>query len=436
MKTTIPETERDNTYSSRETWPPYTYRDYSNIAPETYKEFMEFLSTENTSNKVMELQPWISFCDSKCTFCFYPTNPYSSSLLELYLKALKKELDMYAKTKYIQTSKFDEIVLGGGTPSLLSIGQMIDLIKYCEKNFNTADEYMIKVSGTSRSFDEKKLAAAAEYGVYQVDIGAQTFDNKLRKMLNLPDSAEHLEQEIKTARKLGLCTCIDIMYNIPGQTLESWIDSVKKAIELDVEVDCYCLEVQPGTILYNQMKTGQAPPQPDQQLEKKMYVTAYELFTQAGYKPVGHDRFSRVEWHFKENCLNQWPWAGILTTGSGCIMGYLQRFSYSNIESAKDYIAAINEGRFPIAKLSKSTDQDMMRKVMTKLYIRLPINKLEFKEKFGKLPEDVYPEQLKRLKEKGLIEINEKEIRLTKLGDLWKANIAWEFAPKNLAQNK
>ena len=109
-------------------------------------------------------------------------------------------------------------------------------------------------------------------------------------------------------------------------------------------------------------------------------------------------------------------------------MGYLQKFSYSNIDLANDYIATVNDGRFPIAKLSKSTDQDMMRKVMTKLYLRLPVDKQEFNERFGKLPEEVYPEQLKRLKEKGLIEINEKEIRLTKLGDLWKANIAWEFA--------
>ena len=108
-------------------------------------------------------------------------------------------------------------------------------------------------------------------------------------------------------------------------------------------------------------------------------------------------------------------------------MGYLQRFSYSNIESAKDYIAAVIEGKLPIAKLSESTEKEMIRKVMTKLYLRLPVDKREFKEKFGKLPEDVYPEQLKRLTEKGLITIDEKEIRLTKLGDLWKANIAWEF---------
>jgi len=422
-----PSPEKENTYNQRESWPPYTYRDYADIAPETYNSFMEFLSTENTSNKVMELQPWISFCDSRCTFCYYPNNPYSLSLMEPYLEALKKELMMYANTKYVQTSEFDEIVLGGGTPSLMSKEQMFGLIKFCEDNFNTVDDYFIKITGSSRSFDRDKLVAAAEYGVYQVDMGAQTFDNKLRRMLNLPDSAEHVAEEIKAARKLGLCVCIDIMYNIPGQTLKSWTDTVKRAIELDAEVDAYCLQVYPETILYKQMQTGQAPPQGDEELQKQMYTTAYSLFTEAGYKPIGHDRYSRDEWHEKENCINGWPWAGILTTGAGCFMGYLQRFSYSNIENAKDYIQVVNQGRYPIAKLSESTEKDMMRKVMTRLYIRLPVDKVEFKEKFGKLPEDVYPEQLNRLNEKGLIQIDDKEIKLTELGDLWKANIAWEF---------
>jgi len=194
MKQSRPETEKEDTYSERESWPPYTYRDYADIAPETYKAFMEFLETENTSNKVMELQPWISFCDSRCTFCYYPNNPYSSSMMEPYLKALKKELLMYAKTKYVQTSEFDEIVLGGGTPSVLTAEQMIDLIDFCKTNFNTNKEYFIKVTGSSKTLALKKIDKLAEYGVYQMDMGAQTFDDKLRKMLCLPDSAADVEK--------------------------------------------------------------------------------------------------------------------------------------------------------------------------------------------------------------------------------------------------
>ncbi|MGF3522853.1 MAG: coproporphyrinogen-III oxidase family protein [Candidatus Bathyarchaeia archaeon] len=428
-KNAHPQTKQE-AYEQRTNWPPYTYRDYPEIKPETYKAFLEFLNTENTTGRLMELQPWISVCDSRCAFCYFPTTASSKVKLEPYLELLKKELDMYAKTKYVKTSVFDEIVLGGGTPSVLSAEQIIDLIDFCKKRFTTSKEYFIKVTGSSKTLALSKIDKLAAYGVYQMDMGAQTFDDKLRKMLCLPDSAAEVEKAIRHARKLGLCVCVDLMYNLPGQTMESWVNTLKKAIELDVEIDAYSLHVDPGTPLETMIKKGISPPQGDAEYEKQMYLTAYKMLTEAGYKAVGHDRFSRVEWHMRENCLNGWPWGGILTTGAGCFMGYLQRFSYSNLEDINAYMAAVRDGKLPIQKLSESTDEEMMSREMSRLYLRLPVSKIEFREKFGKLPEDVFPQQLKNLQEKGLIEIDAKEIRITKEGEVWKGNIAWEFAQK------
>jgi oxygen-independent coproporphyrinogen-3 oxidase len=426
---TIASQSKAEAYESRENWPPYTYRDYPGIEPETYNAFLNFLETENTSGRLMELQPWISVCDSRCAFCYFPTTASSKVQLEPYLDLLKKELAMYAKTKYVKTSYFDEIVLGGGTPSVLSAEQIIDLIDFCKANFNTSREYFIKVTGSSKTLALKKIDKLAEYGVYQMDMGAQTFDDKLRKALCLPDSAAEVEAAIKHARKLGLVVCVDLMYNLPGQTMESWIDTLKKTIELDAEVDAYSLHVDPGTILEKMIKNGQSPPQGNAEFEKQMFLTAHKMLTEAGYKAVGHDRYSRVEWHMRENCLNGWPWGGILTTGAGCFMGYLQKFSYSNIENINDYMATVNEGKLPICRLSESSTEDMMRRTMTRLYLRLPVNKKEFMEKFQTTPEMVFPKQLKKLKDQGLIEIDNDEVRLTKHGELWKGNIAWEFAP-------
>ncbi len=433
MKDTVSRVSAHNNsdaYEQRSNWPPYTYRDYPDIKPETYEAFMKFLDTENTSGRLMELQPWISICDSRCAFCYFPTTATSKVKLESYLDQLKKELEMYAKTKYVKTSVFDEIVLGGGTPSVLTAEQMIDLINFCKERFNINKEYFIKVTGSSKTLALKKIDKLAEYGVYQMDMGAQTFDDKLRKLLCLPDSAADVEKAIRHARGLGLCVCVDLMYNLPGQTMESWVNTLKKAIDLDVEIDTYSLHVDPGTPLETMIKKGISPPVGDAEYEKELYIAAYKLLTDAGYKPVGHDRFSRVEWHMRENCLNGWPWGGILTTGAGCFMGYLQRFSYSNIENVNEYMATVSAGKLPIQKLSESSDDEMMRREMSRLYLRLPVSKKEFMEKFGKLPEDVFAPQLKRLKEKGLIEIDNKEVRLTKQGEVWKGNIAWEFASK------
>ncbi|MCW4005086.1 MAG: coproporphyrinogen III oxidase family protein [Candidatus Bathyarchaeota archaeon] len=421
---------KQDAFEERTSWPPYTYRDYPDIKPETYQAFLEFLDTENTSGRLMELQPWISVCDSKCAFCYFPTTATSKVELEPYLELLKKELAMYAKTRYVQTSVFDEIVLGGGTPSVLTAEQMIDLIDFCKANFNINDEYFIKVTGSSKTLALQKIDKLAKYGVYQVDMGAQTFDDKLRKMLCLPDSAADVEKAIKHAHDLGLCVCVDLMYNLPGQTMESWRDSLQKAIDLDVEIDAYSLHIDPGVPLEKMIEKGISPPQGDAEYEKEQYLLAYNMLTEAGYTAVGHDRYSRNEWHMRENCLNGWPWGGILTTGAGCFMGYLQRFSYSNLDDIHEYMATVKAGKLPIQRLSESSDDDMMRREMSRLYLRLPVSKQEFMEKFGKLPEDVFPTQLKNLQEKGLIEIDDKEVRITKLGGVWKANIAWEFAPR------
>jgi len=431
MKKSVPEAIKPDAYDSRSNWPPYTYRDYPDINLETYEAFMEFLTTENTSKRLMELQPWISICDSRCAFCYFPTTATTKIRIEPYLDTLKKELEMYAKTKYVKTSVFDEIVLGGGTPSVLTAEQMIDLIEFCKARFNINDEYFIKVTGSSKTLALEKIEKLAAYGVYQMDMGAQTFDDKLRKTMCLPDSTASVEKAIRHAKKLGLCVCVDLMYNLPGQTMQSWIDTLNKAVELDVEIDAYSLHVDPGTPLEKMIKKEVSPPQGDAEYEKQMYLAAYNLLTEAGYKAVGHDRYSRVEWHMRENCLNGWPWGGILTTGAGCFMGYLQRFSYSNLEDINQYMETVKAGKLPINRLSESTDDEMMRREMSRLYLRLPVSKQEFMEKFRKIPEQVFPQQLQKLKEKGLIEIDEKEVRITKLGEVWKGNIAWEFAEKN-----
>ena len=89
---------------------------------------------------------------------------------------------------------------------------------------------------------------------------------------------------------------------------------------------------------------------------------------------------------------------------------------------------AVNQGKFPISKLSVYSLEDEMGKMMMKLYIRLPVNKKEFKNRFGKFPEEVFEKPIKKLIKKGLIEMDDKEIRLTKLGDIWRYNVCWEFS--------
>jgi oxygen-independent coproporphyrinogen-3 oxidase len=416
-------TARSVIYKETKHWPPYTYRDYAEVTSKTIEAFVEFLGSENTRNERKELQPWIPFCTMKCSFCYFPTELLSNNEMEKYLSALKKALKMYSETRYVKTSEFAEIYVAGGSPSLMSTEQIIDLLSFCEKNFNFNDSREIKITGCTHDFDYQKLKALAEYGVDQLDMGVQTFDDKARKMFNLRDSSKSASETVKIARKLGLRVSIDLMYNLPGQTLKVWNGDVQRALELDVEsVDCYVLDVYPETKLAQQLQYGELPPRGDQDAETEMYLEAQNIFKAAGYMPTCHNRFSRIAEDFQEPCME------ILGTGAGSFMGTLGRFSYVDIEPAKAYIEAVDWGKFPISKLSVSSIRDEMAKMMMRLYIRLPVNRKDFKSRFGKFPEEAFGKTLKKLEKKGLIEIDEQEIRLTKFGDVWRYNVCWEFS--------
>ena len=416
-------------YEKIKNWPPFTYRDYPEVTPETLRSFIDFLKTENNSNKRKALQPWIPFCTTKCNFCYFPTELGYKNNIETYLSAVKKVLDRYSKTKYIKTSEFSEIYLAGGTPSIMSTEQTKDLMSFCQKKFTIADNCEIKITGCTQDFDYSKLQALSEFGVDQLDLGIQTFDDNIRRMVNLFDKANDAEETIKTAHKLGLRVSIDLMYNLPGQTLEIWNKDIQRALELNVEsVDCYVLDVYPKTKLADQLQSGELPPRGDDDMEKRMYNEAYRTFKVAGYRPTCHNRFSRIQEDFKEPCFET------LGTGSGFFMGNLGDFSYTDIQPAESYVKAVDDSFFPISKLYYASLTDEMGKMMMRLYIRLPVNKEEFRTRFGILPEEAFKDKIEKLEKHHLIEIDDQEIRLTKLGDIWRYNICWEFSTNNQDQ--
>ena len=152
-----------------------------------------------------------------------------------------------------------------------------------------------------------------------------------------------------------------------------------------------------------------------------MFMKAHNMLTKAGYTAVGHDRYSRVEWHMRENCLNGWPWGGILTTGAGCFMGYLQKFTYSNLENINDYMETVTSGKLPISQTLRIHHRrhDATHNVPT-----LPPIASQQETIHGEIqhnPRKSFPQAIEKLKDQGLIEIDDNEVRLTKKGNFGKA---------------
>ena len=117
------ESNNDWPYGKLEHWPPMTYRSLSGSTSEAIAAFTGFLKTENEAKQTMELQPWIPFCEGRCTFCYFPVNCEKQNV-SLYIKALKKALAFYAKSRYVTSSIFNEFYVGGGSPTVLAKNQI------------------------------------------------------------------------------------------------------------------------------------------------------------------------------------------------------------------------------------------------------------------------------------------------------------------------
>ena len=414
-------------YDRIEHWPPMTYRDRSAPTSKVLSEFVNFLNEENTVDQNRELQPWIPFCEGKCAFCYFPVSCEKNNLSH-YLAALKKALAFYAENNYVKSSVFTEMYVGGGSPSLLTVEQISDILDFCRKTFNFSADHRTKFAACTTNLSETKIRFLASSYVDQLDIGVQTFEDSFRKILLLRDSGRDAKRKLYTAKKHCLQVSVDLLYNLPGQTIEQWKNDINQALELDVEsVDCYPLDLYPETALAKRITAGELPPAGEAATEMKMYLEAFNIFKKNGYLPTCHNRFSRIKEDFTK------PSSEVVGTGAGFFMGHIDRFLYSDIESIKDYITQVENGKFPIARLAELSEQEKMRKAMMLIYIRIPLDREEFKADFGIFPEEAFPDTVNRLKKTGLIETRDGRLQLTEKGDPWRFNIAWEFFNNNEA---
>ena len=417
----VSESSHELPYDTLVHWPPMTYRSNPPLTRETMAAFIDLLKTENQYKERKELQPWIPFCGRKCSFCYFPVSCEKRNI-QFYIEAMKKTLRFYSGCKYVQSSEFSELYVGGGSPSVLSEKQIIDVIDFCRNNFKMTEDCTTKFTACSFSLTDQKIGLLASHEVDQLDIGVQTFDDSFRRNLMLQDGSNCAKLKLKAVKKAGLFLSVDLLYNLPGQTLAQWKNDIRQTLDLEVEsVDCYPLDLYADTLLAKKIATGELPSIGDYRKELEMYLEAYEIFKANGYFPTCHNRFSRI----KEDLGK--PSSEVVGTGAGFFMGNIGNFRYNDIEDVRGYVASVQQGSLPLASLSRLSREDEMRKAMMLIYVRVPVDRQKFKVQFGKFPEEAFPDAIASLKQRGLIEIKDDKIGLSEKGDPWRFNIAWEF---------
>ena len=234
----------------------------------------------------------IPFCDKKCEYCDFCTFVRMEKEYRKYVDHLIREIRMYPKFKY------DTIYFGGGTPSVLPVGMIKEIMD--ELNWTGNAEITLELNPTDMTLE--KLKEIREIGINRLSIGIQSFQNHVLKFIGRQHSSEDAISVYKMAREAGFENItVDLMFGIPNQSIEDLQRDLNILRELKPEnVSIYSLIWEEGTVFWSKLQKGILS-EIDQDVEAQMYEMIIEFFNENGYCHYEISNFARIDENFEEN---------------------------------------------------------------------------------------------------------------------------------------
>ena len=282
----------------------------------------------------------IPFCKSKCDYCDFYSLPNRSDLTEAYRKALRTHI---AETAPLARDyRVDTVYFGGGTPLMLGDKAICDLLGQVVKRFRVDRDGEITVEVNPDSVSLKSLKRLHSAGFNRLSMGMQSAVDSELRAVGRPHTFHQTVQAVEWARKAKFKNLsLDLIYGLPGQTLESWRSSLEAALALEPEhISGYGLKVEEGTPLCDRVARGELLPDDDFQADA--YLMMVELLAQHGYEQYEISNFARPGYASRHN-LKYWLMKPYLGFGPGAHSDFGDR-RYGMIRDVERYIAAVASG--------------------------------------------------------------------------------------------
>lgn len=372
----------------------------------------------------------IPFCKQKCNYCDFISYCDKNELVEQYIKALKQEIKN--NSSKIKDSEISTIYIGGGTPSYINSQYIKEILETIKQNYNISKNVEITIEVNPGTVTKEKLTNYYENGINRISIGLQSCNNNLLKMIGRIHTYEEFLDTYNLAREVGFKNInVDLMIGLPNQTLEDVKTSLEKIISLNPEhISVYSLIVEEGTLIEKKIEKGELK-LPNEKIERKEYWLVKDTLENFSYKHYEISNFAKKEYESKHN-LNCWEQKEYFGFGASA-HSYINGTRYSNTESIEEYIN--QEMRYVQCEIGTDglhiVHEIQNEEEQKKEYMLLGLRKIDgikiskFKNKFGSNPIMEFRNELNKLSQEKLIEIDLDNIKLTKKGiDL--ANIVWE----------
>lgn len=356
----------------------------------------------------------IPFCEHICYYCDFNKVLLKGQPVDRYLDAMELEMTNTVKRYGERTMK--TAFVGGGTPTALNLQQTETFLEAIERTFRFAQNYEFTFEANPGNLDREKLTLLKRGGVNRLSIGVQSFQTDLLQTIGRTHSPADAIDTVNLAHSVGFENIsIDLMFGLPGQTTDMFIESLERALDLPItHLSAYSLQIEPQTIFYNLKNRGELQ-LPSDDTEADMYEYLIETMEKHGFYQYEISNFAKPGFESKHN-LTYWNNEQYYGIGAGA-HSYVNEVRYANIKPIKKYMSRVFEEGFPYIEENKLSKKEQMEEELIMGLRKMDgVSKSLFCKKYGDSLMNVFGSEVDLLLSKGLLQDNGEYLSLTKRG--------------------
>ena len=368
----------------------------------------------------------IPFCRKRCSYCSFVSYAGRLGDIAKYMQAVKYEI-----SQRIDGRQLKSVYFGGGTPSLVPARYIKSLMESIRRYFPNSGKTEVSLEANPCTIDNTCLKALLNAGINRLSIGLQSLDDgELSTLGRLHNSQQALEA-VKHARSAGFDNInLDLIYGIPGQTVSSWEQTLREAVNLSPEhLSLYGLSLEPGTLMMELIESG-ALPQLNPDLSADQYELAEEILEEEGYRHYEISNWAKPGYECRHN-LVYWNRGEYIGAGTGA-SSYLGGRRYNNTSSLDKYLEEALAGKTISIENDEIISPELASAEAAILSLRLDegIDMEKYNRDYCTDILSVYNKQITELEGYGLIQNDGVYIKLTPRGRLLGNEVFWRFLPE------
>ena len=353
----------------------------------------------------------IPYCRSKCQYCSFTSVPWQGDGPDNYLNTLKRQIDVLSEA-WTVNRKYETIFMGGGTPTVYRGNALGALLNTCLEKLPFVDNPEISVETNPNTNSYDSLAGLVDAGVNRLSIGIQSFNDRILKILGRTHSAGVASTTVTMARHAGFGNInIDLIYGLPGQSLQDWQDSLTAAVDLGPEhLALYELTLEEGTPFERLHRKGLIH-LPCDDVCADMVQWTNDYLDESGYLRYEISNYSKPGYGCRHN-INYWNNGSYLGLGAGAV-SCLDGLRLKNVVDPQQYMDLVDSEGIPLQEgEALSLEASFRESVIMGMRMVVGVSLKTLYERYEIDPLKYYGEILQKFIDAGLVEVDD-YLRLT-----------------------